>query len=578
MRKNFVQLVLLVTVISVLASCGKKTPTEAKYIPKDASGVLVVNPKSLEDKLKSGNLTIDSFVKHLQNGADTMSAKDKKMWEGFKNSGVSLEDNVYLFFVQKGSMQKGQSTVFNVMATLKDEAKFEKFVKEQDELKDKAITKDKGFSYLTTSYNSSLAWNKDVVIVTMYNKGYTSSYDSLGNYQMPDESVGKKEQQAEVARYFNLKETETVATVPLFTDMFKEKADGYFFATSAGSLAALSATPLNLPKLEELLKDNYSASTLNFEDGKIAVKGTAYTNPFLSSILKKYAGPTVNIAALEKYPSQNINGAMLVSFNPEIFNGFLKELEVGGLIDGYLTKVGLTSADIFKSLKGEINVVVSDFTIAEKEMSMPMPDGSTYKHTSTLPTAKMVLTAAIGDKIAFARVMDKAVEAGIAVKTPTGYAKGQLLGYAGLFLAVDDKDFVLASDSATYVAYKAGTGKANVSSDIVAKLKGKSTAAFIDLNSILKASIAGVKDETGTKVLTLINNTFKNVILTADNFDGKSMKSEFEVNMTNTKQNSLVSTLNMASDIFKVFQDEKQKRRMQYNDATNAVDSVAPMK
>lgn len=564
MRKNVLQLVAFSLVLIVMVSCGKKAPKEAKYIPKDATAVLVVNPKSLEDKMKKGNLTIDSFIKKFQSNGDTLNAKEKKTWDDFKNSGVSLDDNLFLFVTQQGSMQKGQSSAVSVLATVKDEAKFEKFVKEQDGLKDKAITKDKGFSYLATSYNSSLAWNKEVVVVTMYNKQAKFEFDSLGNFKMPDETNAKKEQAEEVARYFNLKEAESVASVALFNDMFKEKADGYLFGTSSGTLAALSATPLNLPKLQELLKDNYSASTLSFEDGKIVLKGTSYTNPLLSSILKKYAGPTVNLSAIEKFPSQNINGAMLASFNPELFNGLLKELEVGGLVDGFLSKQGLTSADIFKSLKGEINVVVADFGIAPKEVAYPMPDGSVYKTTTTMPTAKMVLTASIGDKAAFAKIMEKAVESGIAVKTANGYSAGTMLSVASLYLTVTDKDFVLASDSATYAAYKAGTGKATINADVLAKMKGKSTAAFIDLNSILAASMSGVKDESVNKMLGLVNKTFKNVVVTADNFDGKGVKSEFEINMADAKQNSLVSVLNLISDVFAASQEMRANRFNQY--------------
>ena len=221
------------------------------------------------------------------------------------------------------------------------------------------------------------------------------------------------------------------------------------------------------------------------------------------------------------------------------------------------------NADIFKSLKGEINVVVADFSIAPKEMSYPMPDGSVYKTTTTMPTAKMVLTASIGDKAAFAKIMEKAVESGIAVKTANGYSAGKILSVASLYLTITDKDFVLASDSATYAAYKAGTGKAVISADVLAKMKGKSTAAFVDLNSILTASIAGVKDESATKILTLVNKTFKNVVVTADNFDGKGVKSEFEINMTDSKQNSLVSVLNLISDVFTATQEIKAKRMAQ---------------
>lgn len=563
MYKPLVKLLLITTVVITLASCGSKTPKETKYIPKDATAVVVVNPKSLEDKMKTGNLSLDSFVNKFTEKEDTANqAKAKKLWDDFKASGVSLDDNLFLFVVQKGNMQKGQSTAVSVLATIKDEAKFEAYVKKQQEqLKDNGIQKESNFSYLVSSYNSSVAWNKEVVIVTMYNKDSKMSFDSLGNYQTPDETVTKKEQKAEVARYFSLKADETVGSIALFNDLFKEKADGYAFTTSSGTLAALSAMPLNLPKLQELLKDNYSTATFNFEDGKIVAKSVMHTNPMLSSLLKKYAGPTVNIAALEKFPSQNINGAMLVSFNPELFNGLLKELEVGGIVDGFLSGQGLTSADIFKALKGEINVIVSDFTIASKEVTYPGYDGKPFTSTQTLPTAKLIFSASIGNKIAFDKIMEKAVQTGFVEKTSTGYRSGAAMAATNLFLMADDKNLIIASDSATYAAYTSGTGKATIDADVLSKLKGKSTATFVDIASLLTGAIAGVKDETGIKVMTATKNTFKNAIVTSDNFSGSSLSSYFEVNMSNTKQNSLVSTLNLISEIYAIIKADENKRK-----------------
>ncbi len=570
MYKPLVKLLLITTVVITLASCGSKTPKETKYIPKDATAVVVVNPKSLEDKMKTGNLSLDSFVNKFNEKEDTANqAKAKKLWDDFKASGVSLDDNLFLFVVQKGNMQKGQSTAVSVLATIKDEAKFEAYVKKQQEqLKDNGIQKESNFSYLVSSYNSSVAWNKEVVIVTMYNKDSKMSFDSLGNYQTPDETVTKKEQKAEVARYFSLKADETVGSIALFNDLFKEKADGYLFTTSSGTLAALSAMPLNLPKLQELLKDNYSTATFNFEDGKIVAKSVMHTNPMLSSLLKKYAGPTVNIAALEKFPSQNINGAMLVSFNPELFNGLLKELEVGGIVDGFLSGQGLTSADIFKALKGEINVIVSDFTIASKEVTYPGYDGKPFTSTQTLPTAKLIFSASIGNKIAFDKIMEKAVQTGFVEKTSTGYRSGAAMAATNLFLMADDKNLIIASDSATYAAYTSGTGKATIDADVLSKLKGKSTATFVDIASLLTGAIAGVKDETGIKVMTATKNTFKNAIVTSDNFSGSSLSSYFEVNMSNTKQNSLVSTLNLISEIYAIIKADENKRK--------AMDSTEP--
>ncbi|MCU0322484.1 MAG: DUF4836 family protein [Chitinophagaceae bacterium] len=555
------------TIILVLASCGNKAPKEAKYIPKDATAVLAVNPKSLEDKLKQGNISIDSFINKLSVAADTAETnKAKKLWADFKNSTVNIDENVFLFVVQKGSVQKGQATAVTLTATIKDQSKFEDFIKKQNEqLKENPIQKESNFSYMENGYQTSLAWNSNVVMLTMYYKTPKMTFDSLGNYQMPDEASTKKEHKAEVARYFNLKSEESMGSVDLFNNMFKEKADAYGFSTSAGTLAALSGTPLNLPKLEELLKDNYSAGTFNFEEGKIVVKSVTHTNPMLSSILKKYAGPTVNMSALEKFPSQNINGAMLVSFNPELFNGLLTELQVGGMIDGFLAGQGLTSADIFKALKGEINVIVSDFSMAPKEVKYQDFEGKTQTFTSSMPSAKLIFSASIGNKLAFDKIMQKAVEAGVAVKTATGYTSGAAMASANLFLMVDDKNFVLASDSATYAAYAAGTGKATINADVLSKLKGKSTASFVDFTSLFTAAIAGVNDESGKKALTAANNTFKNVIVTSDNFEDKSVKSYFEVNMVNAKQNSLVSTANFINDLIAIFKEEEAKRKAMYS-------------
>jgi len=162
-------------------------------------------------------------------------------------------------------------------------------------------------------------------------------------------------------------------------------------------------------------------------------------------------------------------------------------------------------------------------------------------------------------------VMQKAVETGFAQKTATGYRNGAGMTATSLFLMVDDKNFILASDSATYAAYIAGTGKATISADVLSKLKGKSTASFVDFTSLFTAAIAGVNDESGKKALTAANNTFKNVIVTSDNFEDKSVKSYFEVNMVNAKQNSLVSTANFINDLIAIFKEEEAKRKAMYS-------------
>lgn len=573
MTKNLRFLLSLLTVAIIVSSCGKKAPTEAKYIPKDAAYTIIVDALSLQEKMKKGNVGVDSIIAKMQQiSGDTLSAKDKQMWEDFKNSGISQEDKVSIFILQKGSMKSGQTFVANFMTVLKDQSKFEAFLKKEDASKDKEVIKATNYSYIVMDNSSMISWNKEVVIATMFNKDTKPEYDSTGAYKPTDRNLYKIEMQKEVERFFTQKESESMASVGYFKDMFKEKADGYMFTTSAGSLAAMSAMPFNLPKLEELMKDNYGVATFNFEDGKVVLKGSSYTNPLLSSILKKYAGPTVNIGALEKFPSQNVNGVMLAAFNPELFDGVLKELEVGGMVDGFLSKEGITRADIFKALKGEINVAVGDFSISTAPKTVQMYDGSTYQTTQETPSAKLVFHATIGDKAAFAKLMDKAAENGAVVKAGNGYAAGPMLKMGNLFLHTDDKEIILASDSATYVAYAAGTTKATIDADVLSKLKGKSVASFVNINSILKGCMPSMKDGMGSKMLSIVNATFKDAFFTMDNFDGKSVKSEGEVRMADTKENSLVSMIKMGLNMGAEIKAEEKKWKQQA-----AADTTSPM-
>ena len=241
MRKYFPQQLFIVAIILLITSCGKKAPNESKYIPKDASMVVVVNPKSLEDKLQSGNLTFDSITNRILTNDRIATEENKKKWEDFKNSGVDLDKNIYYFMTQKGSLDKNLKTIINFMATIKDEAKFDKFIKEQKDINATEIEKNKDFSILKTGNDVVLSWNKEVVMLSITLEKVRGSYDETGNYIEPDLSVIQSNLKNEVNRYYTLKENESIASVSYFKDMFKDKADGYMFSTTSGVSSLLSS-------------------------------------------------------------------------------------------------------------------------------------------------------------------------------------------------------------------------------------------------------------------------------------------------------------------------------------------------
>ena len=531
---------------TALISCKNNTPKEAKYIPRDANFVLVLDPQQLQNKLQNGGISMDTLLGRIFK-QDSIDTKDKARFQDLKdNAGINWGDKLFVFMTQKTNPDNSQSNTFSIMGGLKDSAKFEAFIKKQEELKGKEIKKEKDYSYLTSGDGAMVAWNDQQIIATMYTHNLKPVYDSVEmTFKKPPVSKTEAEMKREVDHYFTQKVKESLADVDIFTDMFKEKADGYAFTGANSAIGALSMMPLQLPKLEEILKDNYATATLSFDDGKIVAKSTSYTNKLLSSVLKKYAGPTVNLSMIEHYPSQNINGIMLFAFNPEIFGGILQQLEVEGLVNNFLEKSGITSQDIYKSLKGEIAVVVSDLGMEATESQSKKDKRSII---SNKKLGKMILSAPIGDKISFEKLMNKAVAQGMVVKQNKTYRGGELLSTLGFFFIADDTNLVLASDSITYAAYMSKSTKASLNKEALDRFKGKSTVFYFDIAHTLNGFTKNANNSY-QKSLTTAKETFKDIMASSDNFDGSGVKASFEIRMQNEKQNSLVTLTSLLTDI-----------------------------
>lgn len=540
--------ILAVMLIAVIfTSCSNSGPKEARLIPKTVNAVIVLDPGAMQDKLTNGGISIDTLLSRVFKN-DSSDSKDKARINEFRtNAGMDWKSQFFFFVSQKGNPEDGNTTVMNIMGGLSDATKFEAWVKSQEELKSKAVTKEKTYSYLVAEDNTMISWTDKNVIVTVYNFSQKPSYDTVTmQFKIPEKKDVEADLKKEVNTYFTQEKDASMASISAFTNMFKEKADGYAFTSSNSSIGALSMLPVSLPKVEELLKDNYSASTLTFEEGKITAKSTTYTNPLISNILKEYAGPTVNLSMIERYPSDKINGIMLASFNPEIFGGFLKQLEVEGLVNGMMEKTGFSVQDLYKSLKGEIAVIVSDLGVAQ-----PEPQDKTDEKSMTMkkPLGKMILNAPVGDKASFTKLMDKATELGYFRKEGTTYKSGELMSLVGVYMLADDKNLVIASDSVTYAQYMANNSRAVISPEILNRFKGKSTVFYFDIANTIAGFTKNNASGDYNNSMNTAKETFKDIIGTSDNFDGKSVKGVFEIRMQNEKQNSLVTLTSLLTDI-----------------------------
>ncbi|MFZ6024191.1 MAG: DUF4836 family protein [Bacteroidota bacterium] len=546
--KPALRYILPVTILMVIfTSCSNKAPKEAGLIPKTASAVIVLDPGAMQDKLASGGISVDTLFSRIFKN-DSSDTEDRRKVDDFRNNaGIDWKKQLFFFFSQKGNPTDESTTVMNVMGGLSDAGKFETWIKAHKEFSSKTITKEKTYSYLVAEDNTLLSWTDKNVMVTIYNYTQRPSYDTVAmEFKIPEKKNVEADLKKEVNSYYTQEKDASMAGVQAFTNMFKDKADGYVFTSSNSSLGALSMLPLSLPKVEELMKDNYSSATLSFEAGKIVAKSATYTNPVVSNILKQYAGPTVNTSMIERYPSDKINGIMLASFNPEILGGFLKQLEVEGLINGRLEKAGFSLQDLYKSLKGDIAVVVSDLGFSMPEPQQKSDEKDMIKKK---PLGKMIFNAPVGDKASFIKLMDKVVELGYIRKEGNTYKSGELMSMLGVYMQADDKNLVIASDSLTYTQYMSNKNRAVINNDVLSRFKGKSTVFYFDIANTIGGFMNGNTASDYHKSMKTAKETFKDIIGTSDNFDGKSVKAVFEIRMQNEKQNSLVTLTGLLTDV-----------------------------
>jgi hypothetical protein len=547
--RNSLWMLLLAALFS---SCSSKSPKEARYIPKDASFVFVADPQQMEDKLQKGGISVDSLIARFFKN-EPANSKDKAEFDDFtKNAGIEWDGKVFIFVQQKTYPDKSSSNTLNALGSLKDASKLEAFIQKQEEFKGKTIQKEKDFSYIVQKDGTVLSWNKDQLIVSIHTHTPKFSFDTITEtYKEPATFDVTTEVKQEVTRFYTQTISESMADVKPFTTMFKDKADGYVFSSSNSAFSALSVLPFQIPKLEELLKDNYSTATLSFEEGQIEVKSVSYTNPMLANLMKQYGGRSVDLSMIENFPSTKMNGFALIAMDPAIIGGLLKQLEVEGLVNNYLEKTGFTSEELYKAFKGDMAIAVADLGMTGIEPQMKTDERSMVKKQAW---GKVLINAPVGDKTAFLKIMDKGVEAGFFVKQNNSYKVAPSLRNMAsllamdLFMVADEKNFVLASDSLLYTQYMAKSAKAAIDKDILDGFKGKTAAFYFDIAGTLGSFI---RDSAGgyNKSMNTAKQTFRDIISSTDQFENNSLKGNFKIRMQDQKQNSLVTLTRLCTDI-----------------------------
>ena len=526
---------LVCTVILLFTACKKAVPKQVKFIPKDASFVIGLNTQSLQEKLAKSQISLDSLVKTVLSSNEAPDAL--KNWDNLKSAGIDWTATPFAFVQTKSTIMTGASTLLGAVAVLKDAAQFEAYIKKQ--FPTAVIKKNSNYNAAILKDGSAAGWNNDVVVLAYTTGGFHNYADSGSSSASTDSSQASQAEQ-QLTTLFSLKAEESAASVEPFRNLLSEKADALFWQNSSANFAAIPF--VGMTKAADLLKDAYSLGTLNFEDGKAVASFRFYTSQALGDILKKYAGPTLDLSMVEKYPSDNIAGFTAFSFNPKILVDILQYSGLDAMINQFLTKMGFnfTLADAANAFKGDFAVICSD--IVKNQETIALSGGSPVAINK--PSAKVLFNAKVGDKAAYDKVTSQLAAKGILRQQDNLFVPAEDLGMGKA--RIDDKNILFSTDSSLLEQYRAGIGKAGIQADIKDKVKGKAFGLYIDITKFIQAFPS--HDSTLTM---LSQQTFKDLVITSDNFDGKNFKGTMELRTGNDKENSLASILKFSAAVSK---------------------------
>lgn len=525
---------------------------QARFVPKNATLIAIINSETLKTKLENSKGRIENILKLSADG-DTSANTHKQEWEDLKQSGIDTNDNIYVTVVREKDEGAGGVTISSI-TRLKDASKLEAYLKKKKP--ESEVQKEKEYSYVSMGRGHVIAWNTDVVMIMMHKHEPNINdmvLDSAGN-PMP-QANREIDIKAEVAAYFSMKEDASMASVPEFRDMMSNKADvSVWMNTSALS----DKIPFPLPKIKELLANAYTTATLNFEDGKIAVDSKSYFGKEFTEMLKKYSSAEADLDLVRNYPSDKINAFIVFGFDPQLIDAVVKFLEVGGMVDDFLTRamdMPYTLQDALKAIKGKMALVVSDFTWNKKSLV------ELFEPLKLRPfPGQMLANIPVGDKTQSNKIMDKLAQQGLMMKTGNQYQLANATRTGGMQVIADDKNVFVTTDLNLLSQYKAQSKKATFKNDALDGLSGRAAAFYVDLESIL-GSIHSA-GPGGDKVFAKARETFKDIKGYVKKFDGKALEGHYELRFRDERENSLTSLMSFVETASATANESRSQNEM----------------
>lgn len=502
---------LLILLISLIFSaCSTSSNPGLNYVPKEANVIMSFNIMQMHDKLKDGNINIDSLTSSFrtQDSAFTLL------------SYLNLKKPLLTYIEYKSSVMTGKDVMVGTIGELGDKSGFEKQLTAINP--GKTIEKKDGYSLLSVDNNSCYAWNDKIVV-----------------FYIGNNIVDK------VPTLFSLKKDASAADDKNAAKFLGRKGDINLYTSSQDGATGIPM--LSMTKISDLVKGNYGGATINFEKGQVVSDGDFYYNKTVVDLIKKNPSKDIDKAVLAHFPGKPL-GLFQISLNLKQLFSFLDYAGITNMIEGYMKNLGITLDDVASAFTGQLAIAAQDVA------------GSTVGAS----TPKMLITAPIGNKSSFDKVMGALAKMGIVEqKAGQWVPKGVSADEAWSF-HTDDKSLVVSTDKAISEAFISGSGQMVYPKNL--DFSDKTCAFYLDINTLL-SQIAAKDQSSASADLNLAIQTLEDADVTTSNLEGDHASTKMVVRLKDKNQNSLPVLVSLIQQISK----NRKQYSVQKADVTDSV-------
>ena len=519
MKKISFSLLLFVTYALLIVSCKQPNKT-GLMIPADAGMVLHLNANSLNSKLSWDEVKQTNWFKEMyQDAPDSLA---QKLLDDPANSGMDTKSD-FIFFLKNA----GNNGYMVFEGFVKDASVFEAFNKKVS--KSANTTKDGKFSHMQLARGAVVTWNKErfVYMIDAPYMNMTKRFSMEGGNSTEPSPLSADTLMKIAKTLFDLDSDNSLGGNEHFGNMIKEPGDLHMWLNSEHLYDGIGAGALSMMKVNTLIQGNVSATTFNFDNGKITMKSKGYYNKELSRLFDKYPAKEISADLVNRIPSQNVMAVFVMNYPPEGLKEFMKVIGVDGLVNGFLGEANYSIEEFIKANKGDIIVAVTDFSIANRTDSIRISGGESMTHSQSGPEAKVLFATSINDRAAFDKLIGT-------VKAQGGEEFSR--GIPDITYKLDDKWFAI-SNSADYVTKFLAGGNNNHA--FAAKISGHPFGGYVDIQKIMRSTQASVKDSSEMLAYNASLQMWQDIVITGGEYKNGALSGEIELNLVNKNTNSL---------------------------------------